>query len=132
MAGETLQIEVVEFYPRTVTYDKFFIGTLHVYIVVNGVQIDLRGVKVSKMKNYLFIQRPDYGYLDKEDRIRFPVFMFTDMELSKRFTEEMIIKCREFMRKNYPDYVPKEKTCPDKFRKKRKKFRKNDESPKKS
>jgi len=125
MAGETLQVEIVDFYPRQNKYNKYSIGTLHVYIIVNGVQIDLRGAPVYRRKNKLRIQRPDFTYVEGDENVRFPVFMFTDSDLSQKFTEELISKGREFMEKNYPDFIPKNKKIPEKFRRKKVKVHKN-------
>ena len=97
-----MNIEIVEFYV-TERNDKEGIikGSLHVYLI--DIHADLRGVNVSKKGDKWFFSLPWQSAKDIDcgDRVRFPVFSFTDFKKTDAL--------RSLIRKKGIEYI--EQTC---------------------
>lgn len=96
-----MNIEIVEFYEDMRNDAKQILtGTLHVYLIDE--EIDLRGVYVSKRKNYWYIGFPQKVGFDPdiEENVRYPVFSFTNAEKNKQLLNEIVTKGREYIEKN--------------------------------
>lgn len=87
-----MDIEIIEFYLEQQDLSKQTLkGTLHIYLP--KYDIDLRGVIVSRRKNFWFFGLPSKIGLDHEtgQKIKYPIFTFTN---SKK-TEELLSNIRE-------------------------------------
>ena len=79
-----MQIEIIEFYPIEQNDNKQLLtGTMHVYLIDH--EIDLRGVYVSKKKDYWQFSLPFRKGIDAEtgQEVHYPVFTFRDREKQK-------------------------------------------------
>ena len=96
--------EIVDFYPKTSVKNPKFIGTLHVYIVVDAVEIDLRGISVFTKTNGFFFNMPVGYAFDEEGQrsVQFPYISFTNLELDA--------KLKEFIVKEGTKYVSDKRT----------------------
>lgn len=89
-----MKIELVEFYPYTPTekqkVDRFMLGTVHVYLIDE--ELDLRGIQVKRMrgktKGIIFLF-PHVNALDPEtkERVRYPLVRFTNEEKHKQLLD---------------------------------------------
>jgi hypothetical protein len=74
-----MNIEIVEFYlEQQDNAKKSLKGTLHIYLP--ECDIDLRGVIVSRRKDFWFFGLPSKVSVDQEtgQKIKYPIFTFTD------------------------------------------------------
>jgi hypothetical protein len=74
-----MEIEIVEFYLEQQDTDKKTLkGTLHIYLPIHD--IDIRGVIVSRRKDFWFFGLPSKVGSDQEtgEKIKYPIFTFTD------------------------------------------------------
>lgn len=92
-------VEIVEFYPDQRKTCKKYIGTLHVYVVINGLEMDLRGLRCYKVKTNIYIFIPDFKTHDDGELVRYPMFNLTNHDLHKELMAEIIAKGREFIAK---------------------------------
>ena len=97
-----MNIEVVEFYIAERDDEKGLIkGSLHVYLI--DIHADLRGVNVSKKADKWFFSLPWQSAKDIDcgDRVRFPVFSFTDFKKTDALRSLIRKKGIEYIEKNY-------------------------------
>jgi hypothetical protein len=93
-----MNIEVVEFYVVDTSEDNEILsGTLHVYLI--DYDIDLRGIFVSKKKNYWHFTLPYKKAVDGETGaiLRYPIFSFANLEKNKDLFTAIRTKGREYI-----------------------------------
>lgn len=90
-------VEIVEFYPAPPKQKSKLIGTLHVYLVINGLEIDLRGLRCYRVKRNIYIFIPDFKAIDDGEPVRYPMFNLTNHDLHKEVMDEIISKGREYI-----------------------------------
>jgi hypothetical protein len=79
-------IEIVNFYPTVREDNKQFLqGSLHVYIVDLG--IDLRGVFVSKKKDFWYFSLPMRIAKDDGKTVKYPIMSFRDRDKTNQLLQ---------------------------------------------
>ncbi len=97
-------IEIIEFYENERT-PSFVKGTLHAYIFLNGVGIDIRGITMVYRKDkFLFYMPSKKGFDEEKKPVHYPIFTFTDIEQQKYFIEQLCKQAKDYLDKNgfYP------------------------------
>jgi len=107
-----MNIEIVAFYEGDRNDEKELVnGTLHVHLIDIG--IDLRGVFVSKKKDYWFFRLPSRKANDESDQeILYPIFSFRDREKTSDLMDVIKEKAKSFVEdyiKAHPETQQKEK-----------------------
>ena len=94
-----MEIEIIEFYESHRDDKKQAInGTLHVYLI--DLQIDIRGIKVLRDKNYWRFTLPHARGVDEEgNHVWYPLFSFSDREKNKALLEQIRTMGKEFVEK---------------------------------
>jgi DNA-binding cell septation regulator SpoVG len=85
-----MRIEIVGFYEIERNDEKKFLkGTMHIYLIELG--IDIRGLTVLRDNNKILIYMPQKISPDEEtkEKIRYPIFQFTDMAKNKELIQEI-------------------------------------------
>lgn len=89
-----MNIEIVEFYPIK---DKKFIGTLHIYII--DYNLDVRGIKVFRMKKNYFFQMPGMTTIDENGKkVFYPYISFIDENTKKSLIDQIIKKGSKYVK----------------------------------
>ena len=85
-----MEVEVIEFYPAEIDKQKSILkGTLHVYLP--EIHVDMRGIHVSKKKNYWWFSMPRKYSIDEttKERVHYPTFAFTDFDKNNLLIESI-------------------------------------------
>lgn len=96
-----MNIEIVEFYQTERDDEKQILkGTLHVNLIDYG--IDLRGVLLSKRKNFWFVGLPCKISIDAEtgEKVKYPIISFTDHEKTKKLIADIKEYAKEYVKKH--------------------------------
>jgi hypothetical protein len=76
-----MKIEVIEFYiEKNDPKAKKWKGTCHIYLIDH--KMDIRGIKVFKNKNYIYVELPHLTSVDPKtkERVRYPLINFIEAD----------------------------------------------------
>lgn len=92
-----MNIEIIEFYENFRDEPKeILLGSLHVRFVDLG--IDLRGIFVSRRKNFWIVNLPGNKTKNEDGTdVRYPIFSFTDREKTKELQQAVREKAIPFI-----------------------------------
>lgn len=93
-----MDIEIIEFYLEQQDSSKQMLkGTLHIYLP--KYDIDIRGVIVSKRKDFWFFGLPSKVGVDQEtgQKIKYPIFTFTDNNKMLEFVSNIREKGKSYI-----------------------------------
>lgn len=96
-----MNIEIVEFYIiEKNDKKKTLLGTVHIFIVDEG--IDLRGIFVKLFNNKWIIHLPGRKAIDSDtgEEVRYPVFSYLDQEKNKKLINAIREKAIEYVKEN--------------------------------
>lgn len=101
-----MQIEIVDFFPKKVDRDNQFLrGHLHIYLI--DIQMDLRGVCVSRDKEKWRFFLPSGIGKDHEtgNEVRYLIASFTASGVNKSIVDWLRQNGPEYIKKNHPEYL---------------------------
>lgn len=79
-----MNIEIIDFYKvKEDEAKKTWEGTCHAYLI--DYRMDVRGIRIKKQKNYIYVQMPAASAIDQDTRekVWYPVINFIEPETNK-------------------------------------------------
>lgn len=100
-----MQIEIVEFYPYLKLGNKYK-GTLHIFVKLNEITFDLRGIYVYRKNDTWFFKIPFGKSFDQDEKkdILFPFFSFTHIQMQSDLMKEIISQGKKYILENWNKY----------------------------
>ncbi len=103
-----MNIEIVDFYVMERDDSKKKLnGSMHVYIV--DLDIDLRGLFVTRKNKQIFIYLPTKSGIDTETKeiVYFPIFSFGDMKKTQQLVKDILEVGRPYIWEKVLNVKPK-------------------------
>jgi len=92
-----IKLEIQEFYKVEDPKRPDFMGTMHIYVEVKGVAMDLMGYQVYKKGKKINIYPPTQKAIDDGHRVTYPTFSLFDPKLNAELKYFIIKEGRKFL-----------------------------------
>jgi len=96
--NRNILIEIQQFYPGT-TKNQHFLGTLHIYLDIDGLRFDLRGLRVFKNGTRYNVRMNEQFGEENGERIRYPLLSFIDQKINEFLWKYLKNEASEYVKK---------------------------------